>query len=213
MGGSIVLNPTSPHYHNLRTLFKESHHNELFASDAQVLLSNSRDLLERTKILNRNALAMANFLNSARSAPDSPVVNVQYPKQLSSKSNYDAILRRATPELPEPGYGCLLTVEFSTVEAATAFYDRTGFYPSPHLGGHVTIMFAYNMVVFGKKPDEKAYMHQLGVREASVRISAGLENEQDLIDTLTDALEVATEVNKGLGQDINTPAHVSRLVE
>ncbi|KAF5534598.1 cystathionine gamma-synthase [Fusarium mexicanum] len=197
MGGSIVLNPTSPHYHNLRALFKESHHNELFSSDAKVLLSNSKDLLERTKILNRNALAMANFLSRASSAPDSPVVNVQHPSQLGSKSNYDAILRRATPELPEPGYGCLLTVEFSTVEAATAFYDRAGFYPSPHLGGHVTIMFAYNMVVFGKQPDEKAYMHELGVREASVRISAGLENEQDLIDTLRDALEVATKVMKG----------------
>ncbi|KAF5666114.1 cystathionine gamma-synthase [Fusarium circinatum] len=197
MGGSIVLNPISPHYHNLRVLFKESHHNELFASDAKVLLSNSKDLLHRTKILNRNALAMANFLSRASSAPDSPVVNVQHPSQLGSKSNYDAILRRATPELPEPGYGCLLTVEFSTVEAATAFYDRAGFYPSPHLGGHVTIMFAYNMVVFGKQPDEKAYMHELGVREASVRISAGLENEQDLIDTLRDALEVATKVMKG----------------
>ncbi|EXM27560.1 hypothetical protein FOTG_06010 [Fusarium oxysporum f. sp. vasinfectum 25433] len=156
------------------------------------------DFLERTKILNRNALAMANFLHKAISIPDSPVVNVQYPCQLGSKSNYDAILRRATPELPEPGYGCLLTVEFSTVEAAIAFYDRAGFYPSPHLGGHVTIMFAYNMVVFGKKPDEKAYMHELGVREASVRISAGLENEEDLVDTLRDALEVATKVKKGL---------------
>ncbi|KAF9776970.1 hypothetical protein IL306_004755 [Fusarium sp. DS 682] len=198
MGGSIVLNPSSSHYQILQPIFRESHHNELFASDAKVLLSNSKDFLERTKILNKNALAMANFLHEAIAHPDSPVVNVQYPSQLDSKSNYDAILRRATPELPEPGYGCLLTVEFSNVETATAFYDRAGFYPSPHLGGHVTIMFAYNMVVFGKKPDEKAYMHSLGVREASVRISAGLENKEDLIDTLRDALKVATQVKKGL---------------
>ncbi|KAF4334127.1 cystathionine gamma-synthase [Fusarium beomiforme] len=205
MGGSIVLNPASSHYQILQPIFKESYQNELFDSDAKVLLFNSKDFLERSKILNKNALAMANFLHEAIAHPDSPVVNVQYPSQLETKANYDAILRRATPELPGPGYGCLLTVEFSNVEVATAFYDHAGFYPSPHLGGHVTIMFAYNMVVFGKKPHEKAYMHSLGVREASVRISAGLENEEDLIDTLRDALEVATRVKKGLENGEEAP--------
>ncbi|KAF4967868.1 hypothetical protein FSARC_4667 [Fusarium sarcochroum] len=197
MGGSIVLNPLSSHYQTIQPFFKETHHNELFASDAEVLLSNSSDFLARTRILNRNALAMARFLHEAISLPDSPVANVQYPPLLGGKSNYDALLRRSTPELPEPGYGCLLTVEFSNVETATAFYNKAGFYPSPHLGGHVTIMFAYNMVVFGKKPEEKAYMHELGVREASVRISAGLENEEDLVDTLRDALQAAIQVKKG----------------
>lgn len=198
MGGSIVLNPLSTHYQILRPLFKESHHNELFTSDAEVLLSNSKDFLERTKILNRNALAMANFLHEAISLPDSPIANVQYPSLVSTKKNYDCLLRQGTSEFPEPGYGCLLTVEFSSVETATAFYDRAGFYPSPHLGGHVTIMFAYNMVVFGKKPEEKAYMHTLGVKEASVRISAGLEDEEDLIDTLRDALQAAIKAKGGV---------------
>ncbi|KAL6919286.1 hypothetical protein FSHL1_003267 [Fusarium sambucinum] len=192
MGGSVVLNTLSSHYQTLHSLFRESHHNELFIADAQVLLSNSSDFLERTSILNRNALVMANFLHKAISSPNSPVINVQYPSLLDNKANYDAILRRGTPELPEPGYGCLLTVEFSSVEAATAFYNRAGFYPSPHLGGHVTIMLPYNMIVFSKKPEEKAYMDELGVREASVRISAGLESEEDLIDTLRDALRAAT---------------------
>ncbi|RFN43744.1 hypothetical protein FIE12Z_12032 [Fusarium flagelliforme] len=198
MGGSIVLNPLSSHYQALWSLFKESHHNELFASDAEVLLSNSMDFLERTRILNRNALAIANFLHDAISFPSSPIANVQYPSLLASKTNYDEVMRQPTPELPQPGYGCLLTVEFRNVESATAFYDKAGFYPSPHLGGHVTIMFPYNMVVFGKKPEEKAYMEEFGVREASVRISAGLESEEDLIDTLRDALQAATEVNKCL---------------
>ncbi|WAO83806.1 Hypothetical protein NCS54_00100600 [Fusarium falciforme] len=197
MGGSIVLNPLSPKYDVLKPLFKETHHNELFASDAEVLLSNSHDFLERTKILNRNAFAMAKFLHDAKEAPDSPIINVQYPGLLPSKPEYDAVMRRGTPELPEPGYGCLLTVEFSDVECAMAFYHRCGFYPSPHLGGHVTIMFAYNMTVFGKKVEEREYMRGLGVKEESVRISAGLEDEGDLIDTVRDALEAAIEAKRG----------------
>ncbi|KAF7544568.1 hypothetical protein G7Z17_g9855 [Cylindrodendrum hubeiense] len=198
MGGSVVLNPLSPHYESLAPLFKAKHHNELFASDAAVLLSNSQDFLQRTRILNRNAAAMANFLHEAKSLPDSPVANVQYPSLLPSKSKYDAVMRPGTPELPEPGYGCLLTVEFDRLETAVAFYDRCGFYPSPHLGGHVTLVFAYNMAVFGKKAEEREHVRGLGVKEEGVRLAAGLESEEDLIDTLRDALDAAIQAKKDL---------------
>ncbi|KAH0600966.1 hypothetical protein MHUMG1_01967 [Metarhizium humberi] len=196
LGGSIVLNPLSPHYAELSKRFAGSHHNQLFAADAEVLLSNSQDYFERTSRLNDNARAMAEFLAKTIGQPDSPVVNVQYPSLLPSKANYDAFKRRSTPELPTPGYGCLLTVEFDSVETTRAFYDRCGFYPSPHLGGHVTIMLAYNMFMFGKDKDEAAALRPCGVKEESVRISAGLEDAQDLLDTLQDALNVAIEVKK-----------------
>ncbi|KAH7163042.1 pyridoxal phosphate-dependent transferase [Dactylonectria estremocensis] len=198
MGGSVVLNPLSPHYASLSPRFKAKHRNELFASDAAVLLSNSRDFLERTAILNRNAAAMARFLHEAKALPGSPVADVRYPALLPSRPAYDAVMRPGAPELPDPGYGCLLTVDFDRLETAVAFYDRCGFYPSPHLGGHVTLVFAYNMAVFGKKPEERAHVRELGVKEEGVRISAGLESEEDLIDTLRDALDAAIEVKKDL---------------
>ncbi|KAH6898562.1 pyridoxal phosphate-dependent transferase [Thelonectria olida] len=198
MGGSIVLNQMSPHYEALAPLFKSTFHNELFAVDAEVLLSNSHGFLERTRILNRNAEAMANFLHDAKSLPNSPVVDVQYPSLLPTKPNYDAVKRPATSDLPDPGYGCLLTVNFDSVDTAIAFYDRCGFYPSPHLGGHVTLVFAYNMTVFSKKPAECAEMRELGVKEEGVRLSAGLEKEEDLIDTLKDALDAAIQVKKNM---------------
>ena len=196
MGGSIVLNPQSPHYSSLSSAFKSSWHNELFAGDAEVLLANSQGFFPRTAKLNRNAYAMAEFLHKHKSTPDSPIVNVQYPALLPSKPEYDAYLRPSSTELPKPGYGCLLTVEFDSVESASAFYDKCGFYPSPHLAGHVTLMFAYNMFVFCKKPEEKEYMKELGCKEESVRISAGLEDVDDLIDTLKDALDHVVEMKK-----------------
>ncbi|KPM34406.1 hypothetical protein AK830_g12165 [Neonectria ditissima] len=202
MGGSVVLNPLSPHYATLALLVRSKHHNELFASDAAVLLANSHDFLQRTRILNRNAAAMAAFLHDARSLPDSPVANVQYPTLLPTKPKYDAVMRPGTPELPEPGYGCLLTVDFDCLETAVAFYDRCGFYHSPHLGGHVTLLFAYNMAVFSKKPEERDHMRKLGVKEEGVRISAGLESEKDLIDTLRDALDAAIQVKKGVASKV-----------
>ncbi|KAJ6442412.1 coagulation factor 5/8 type domain protein [Purpureocillium lavendulum] len=199
MGGSIVLNPLSPHYHAISSVISSTHHNELFIADADVLLANSQDFLPRTRRLNRNAHAMAAFLDGTIADPDSPVVNVQYPALLSSKGLYDKFKRPSTKELPEPGYGCLMTVEFETVATARAFYDRLGFYPSPHLGGHVSLSFCYNMLMFSKMPEESAYMRTCGVKEESVRISAGLEDVEDLIDTLKDALDAAIEAKKNGG--------------
>lgn len=196
MAGSVVLNPLSPHYNSLSSIFSSSHHNELFAADAEVLLENSKGFFPRTRKLNSNAAAMAKFFHECTSKPDSPIVNVQYPSLLPSKPQYDAYLRPSSAELPEPGYGCLFTVEFDSVENAVAFYDRCGFYPSPHLAGHVTLMFPYNMFVFCKKAEEKEYMSELGVREESIRFSAGLEDEQDLIDTIKDALDYVIGLKK-----------------
>ncbi len=200
LGGSVVLNPLSPHYSELSGRFTKNHHNELFAADAAVLLSNSQDFFDRTKTLNANARAMAEFLhNSITAVPDSPVARVQYPSLLQSKHYYDDFMRKSTPELPEPGYGCLMTVDFESVDTARAFYDNCGFYPSPHLGGHVTIMLPYNMIMFGEDPKEAEEHRAYDAKEESVRVSAGLEATQDLLDTLQHALDAAIKVKKSNG--------------
>ena len=197
MGGSVVLNPASARYASLKKQFATKHVNEFFAADAGVLLSNSQDVHARTATLNRNAASLARYLTDRMaSEPDCPVVKVCYPSVLPSKPLYDAFLRAPTPELPEPGYGCLLTLDFEDLDAAMAFHDSCGFYPSPHLGAHVTIMFAYSMVVFGKKEEERAAMAKLGAKEESVRISVGLEKEEDIIETVKVALDRAVQAKR-----------------
>lgn len=197
MGGSVALSPTSPHYAALQPLFASKHRNELFAVDAEVLLSNSQEYLTRTATLNRNATALAKYLTDRMANdPDCPVIKVCHPSVLPSKSLYDPYLRPSTPELVIPGYGCLLTVDFEDLNAAMAFHDNCGFYPSPHLGAHVTVMLAYSMVVFGKKKEEREAMAKLGAKEEAVRISVGLEKEEDIIDTVKLALDKAIELKK-----------------
>jgi cystathionine gamma-synthase len=196
LGGSIVLNPQSRQYAALSAGFISMHKNELFSADAEVLLANSHDFLTRTRRLNSNAEAMASFFQQYVADPKSPVKHVQYPKLLPSKPNYDAVMRRSTPELPQPGYGCLFTVEFESTDLAKAFYDNCGFYATPHLGGHVTLMLAYNMLVYGKKVEDRAYFRDLGVKEEGIRFSAGLEDREDLIDTIKYALDCATKAKE-----------------
>lgn len=202
LGGSVILNPLSPHYAELSRRFTASYVNELFAEDAAVLLSNSKDFYERSQTLDANARAMAEFLhNSITQVPDSPVTLVRYPSLLASKPYYDAFKRRPTPEVPEPAYGCLLNVDFESKETTKAFYDNCGFYPSPHLGGHVTIMLPYNAFMFGKDPKQAAEAKSYGAAGDSIRISAGLEEKEDILDTLKYALDKAIEVKKAAKKD------------
>ncbi|OLN88627.1 putative cystathionine gamma-synthase [Colletotrichum chlorophyti] len=204
MGGSTVLNPLSPHYPVLSSLWTTTFHNELYIGDAEVLLSNSEDYLTRTATLNRNAAAMAAHLHHFTSDASSPVTKVFYPPHLPDYNVYRSFLRKPTPELPEPGAGCLLSVDFDSAATARAFYERLGFYPGPHLGAHRTLSFCYNTLAFGKDPNEAAYFRSHGLLEESVRISAGLEDVQDLLDTLDDALVVAKQVKAELAEGPRT---------
>ncbi|GKT42070.1 cystathionine gamma-synthase [Colletotrichum spaethianum] len=200
LGGSVVLNPLSPHYSVLSSLWFKTFHNELFVGDAEVLLSNSEDYLQRTAVLNQNAAAMANHLHAHAKNPSSPILRVLYPPLLPDYETYKARLRKPTSDLPEPGAGCLLSIDFDSIAAARAFYDQLAFYPGPHLGAHRTLSFAYNMLAFGRDPDEAAYHRSYGILEETVRISAGLEDAQDLLDTLDDALAVAQETKDKLAE-------------
>jgi cystathionine gamma-synthase len=195
MGGSIVLNPLSPHYSVLSQHWTSFFNNELFVGEAAILLENSKGFLDRTARFNRNALAIAEHLQTNWvGKPDSPVTAVRYPPLLSTRASYDHFLRPSTAELPTPGYGCLLTVDFASEALAAVFYDRLGYLPTTHLAAPETLHFAYNMLVFGKKAEEREKMRRFGLKEEAVRISAGWkETVEDLIETLEDALKVTAE--------------------
>ncbi|KAM0280378.1 hypothetical protein ACHAQH_004091 [Verticillium albo-atrum] len=193
MGGSTALNPLAPRYAELKKLWDARFRNELFGGDAAVLLANSEAYLARTAVHNANAAAMAAFL-AARTRdvdPTSPVLRVRYPTQMPDFEIYKSFLRRPTEELPEPGMGCLLSVDFASKATAKAFYDAVQFYPGPHLGAVKTLVLCYAELVFGKYREEAEFHRGYGVLGECVRIAAGLEEAKDLEKTLEEALAVA----------------------
>lgn len=111
MAGSAVLNPLSPFYTSLKRIMTSTFHNEFFTADAEALLSNSNNYLARYAILNRKAVALANYLATKAADPDSPVRQVLFPAISETRDNYESFMRKPTPEFT-PGYGCLLSVEF-----------------------------------------------------------------------------------------------------
>ncbi|KAJ7188742.1 pyridoxal phosphate-dependent transferase [Mycena filopes] len=192
MCGSVILNPSLPSYAALKKVYGTLFRNEFFAGDAQHLLSNSADYLERSTILNRNALAVATLLHGRASQPDSAVTGSLYPPFLDTIDNYTALMRPATPEFT-PGYGCLLSVDFASLTAARAFYDNLHVHQGPHLGAHLTLAVPFNELVWGKDAKEFEYHVAYGLRGEQVRIAVGLEPEADLLAVVEEALRHAEE--------------------
>lgn len=206
MGGSLVLNPQSAHYADvLKPHLAATHHNELFAGDAAVLLANSADYLARWTLLNRNASAVATAIAAHVAAhPGGACVGALHPltsaaavvsglRGAEGLANYRARMRPATADFA-PGYGCLLSVDFRTVEQAMAFYDNLGFYHGPHLGAHRSLAVPFNTLVFGRNPKEAEYHAGYGARGTQVRLAPGLEAEEDLLQIVQAALDKADQV-------------------
>ncbi|KAI0114004.1 cystathionine gamma-synthase [Nemania sp. FL0031] len=180
MAGSLVLNPNSTRaYPTLKQAVSSRFHNELFEADAVHLLSNSNDYLARCVIHNRNASALAGYFHDLVQDPDSPVTKVWYPPYSPGSGNLEAFLRKPTEDYPTPGYGCLLSVEFETMEQTTAFYDALNFFKGPHLGAHLTLCMPYNFMIYGKENPE--YHEKYGLTPQQIRISVGLEDQGVLL--------------------------------
>lgn len=196
MGASAVLNPSLSRYSELKALFKESYRNDMYNADADVLEKNSRNYLERSTILNNNSARIVEYLQSQVSNPASSVSKVYYPSVSSSKSNYEVRMRKKTAEFT-PGYGCLLSVEFDTVESTIAFYDNLNVHHGPHLGAHLTLAMPYVKGLYG---NELAWAANYALKETQVRVAPGLEDTEVLLEDFKIAVRVADEVKANVGK-------------
>ncbi|KAK2611388.1 hypothetical protein N8I77_004728 [Diaporthe amygdali] len=193
MAGSVVLNPLSPFYAAIKQTMTCAFHNEFFAADAEVLLKNSSDYLSRSTILNRNAAAVANYFAAQAAKPASSVRRVLYPTTSETRGNYEAFMRKFTPDFT-PGYGCLLSVEFEDLITAQAFYDNVQLHCGPHIGAHLTLALPFNAIMNGRTLEEAKHHASYGARPEQIRFSIGLEDEEEILVAVEDALRKAEEV-------------------
>jgi cystathionine gamma-synthase len=197
MGASAVLNPSSKRYPELKALFRENYENNLYNADAEVLEKNSRNYMERSIILNNNSARIVEYLQAQVSKPDSSVARVYYPSVAPSKANYEARMRKKTADFT-PGYSCLLSVEFDTVESTIAFYDNLNVYHGPHLGAHLTLAMPYVKGLYAKELDWAA---KYALKETQVRIAPGLEDTELLLEDFRIAVRAADEVKAKFGKE------------
>jgi cystathionine gamma-synthase len=142
--------------------------------------------------MNTTAESIVDYLSPFASDPSSVVSAVHYPKTCQSAHHYKSRMRNATDEFT-PGYGCLFTVDFNTLDASRAFFDSLDVWKGPSLGANITLAQPYVQMVLQK---EKKWAASHGLRETIVRVSVGLEGKDAILQTVKNAHMMA-EKTKG----------------
>lgn len=167
MGGSLALNSNGPFYTELKNILKGQYEDTFWAEDAIYMERNSRDFTNRSVRINKNAEAVADLFKN-----DERVKDVFYPKLNPSKVFYDACKN------PSGGYGGLLSVVFHKPEDSMKFYDTVVTAKGPSLGTNFTLTSPYAILAHFNELD---YVEQFGVSRYLVRISVGLEDQNELL--------------------------------
>ena len=150
-----MLNPASPFYTEFKAHMVSTYEDIYFDHDALVMELNSRELAERVVVTNRNAEALADMLyvQSAVAREKNAIVQeVFYPKY-QSRANYERCLNTAAAKtgITEMGYGCLLSVSFTSVGAAKAFYKSLQCYKGVTPGSVVTLAIPFVALAFSNE--------------------------------------------------------------
>ncbi|ERF72327.1 hypothetical protein EPUS_06083 [Endocarpon pusillum Z07020] len=177
MGGSLVLNPTSPRYERMQNALSAEYVDTYFPLDVLVMEANSRDFALRVYKASDNAETLAKMIRK-----HATVSEVFYPKGDSSQHIYDSFMR------PGGKYGFLLSATFVSPECAIAFHDALDVAKGPSLGTNFTLACAYTLLAHY---NELEWAAKFGVVEHLVRISVGVESEEWLMETISNALNAA----------------------
>jgi cystathionine gamma-synthase len=181
MGGSTILNPRGRYYQQLKKVAEVEYEDNYWAEDVIFMERNSRHFVSRIERINNNAEVICDVLRAH------PLVKtVYYPKYNASRLFYDAC------RTPNGGYGGLLSFTFHNTAEAIAFYDRIETAKGPSLGTNFTLTSPYVILAHYL---ELEWAAQFGVPAELIRISVGLEDEEDLKSRFAVALKAAEKAN------------------
>ncbi|OAA49522.1 cystathionine gamma-synthase [Metarhizium rileyi] len=184
MGGSVILNPSSRYYDQIKKAMSYIFEDTYWPEDAIFMERNSRDFLTRVDRVNTNAEAICVTLQEHASVKD-----IFYPKCNPSRPHYDEY------RLPNRGYGGLLSIVFHSRKLAESFYDSVEIAKGPSLGTNFTLCSPYVLLAHYQ---ELSWAAKFGVAEDLVRISVGLEDTEVLQNVFKRALR-ATETLRHTG--------------
>ncbi|KAG7195739.1 uncharacterized protein KQ657_002122 [Scheffersomyces spartinae] len=177
MAGSLILNPKSSKYTQLKHYFTTEFEDIFWAEDALYLERNSRDFTERSIKIDQTTLETVELFTK------SPLISkVYYPTLSASKSYYDNI------KTANGGYGGLFSILFHDPNDAICFFNTIQLHKGPSLGTNFTLACPYAILAHYQELDEIA---QWGVDRNLIRISVGLEDKDVLLETLQLGLDKA----------------------
>jgi cystathionine gamma-synthase len=174
LAGSVVLNRQSLHHAAFSAFLTAHADHELWRGDAVALELNSRDFVQRAVTMSRNAQALADHLRSH------PKVDRVWHAATEGGRGYEFIRRE------NGGHGCLFSFTLKDPAQTSAnFYDALRVCKGPSLGTNFTLVCPYTLLAHYEELD---WVESVGVSRWLIRVSAGLEDTQELIARFDEAL-------------------------
>ncbi|KAF9648449.1 PLP-dependent transferase [Thelephora ganbajun] len=186
MGGSLVVNPQGRYYRALKDQLSSAYEDIYYGEDAIYLERNSRDFERRVRVIDENAEAVCDFLQS-RSRAGGAIKHVFYPKW-TTRENYEQCRKRGSDGISTGGFGGLLSLTFHSEAASRAFFDSLPINKGPSLGTNFSLACPYAVMAHFT---ELKWAAGYGVELGLVRISVGMESKEDLLGRLKIATEAA----------------------
>ena len=164
LAGSTVISPYSKWKKELAEIIPNVALSTLSDSDAIELEKTSRDVQNRLKRLNKSCLKLKEKLETKKE-----IAKVLHPQHCK---NFNSLLKKGG------GYGCLLSFELKGgIEESKRVYDSLRVNKGPSLGTNFTLVCPYVQLAHFK---ELKWAKSCGVSEHLLRVSVGLENEDEL---------------------------------
>ncbi|KAL4949726.1 PLP-dependent transferase [Aspergillus filifer] len=180
MDGSAILNPEGRYYPRLKSAFETNYEDTYWPEDIIFMERNSRDFITRIRKINHNTEAICHTLQAH------PLIKgAYYPKYKPTAQFYQDC------RTPNGGYGGLLSFTYHKTEAATAFFDPIETVKGPSLGTNFTLVSPYVLLAHFYELD---WAKSFGVPGDLIRVSVGLEDEEDLKKRFLEALRAAEDV-------------------
>ena len=176
MAGSVIINARSPHAAAFKKFLRGNADHNLFHADAVALEKNSRNFVERVKASSVNSIALYEALRSH------PKIDHIWHTINEGGPGYTRLQRH--PQAHSSLFSLTLKAEFSPQK----FYDNLRVCKGPSLGTDFTLACPYTLLAHY---DELDWAESCGVPRHLIRVSAGLEPADDLIQRFSEALALA----------------------
>ncbi|WWC87799.1 uncharacterized protein L201_002691 [Kwoniella dendrophila CBS 6074] len=196
MGGSLILNPNSPIFEDLKAAQTEIYEDNYYPEDAVYMERNSRDYRGRIKRVNDNAYDVTDYLfkrslSDTSSPSEGKVIKRVYYPRFQTPETYAQAQR--LPPTGKGGFGGLFSITFTSESASKAFYNTIGCAKGPSLGTSFTLASPYTILAHYLELDWAA---SHGVERGLVRISVGQEDEQILKNWFETAVKAAEDAGR-----------------
>lgn len=170
MGGSLILNKSSPLYAQMRGAMDEQYECNLYQEDADVLLSNSSDVQTRCKLISGTTKTLVTFL---RGHPEVATVHAA--------------------DTPDGEVCGLISIILRQPHTAPLFYDNLNIAKGPGFGTNFTLACPYTVLAHY---DELEWCKQCGVEPSLVRVWVGLDPIEHLLEIFSLALDKSSCMTK-----------------